>query len=117
LSDLVVTVPLSFGLDHWIAEGDPAGEPWSGQEWGFYLGGGRPDIAPGERVYVVHNCKIRGFAPLIRVERTDRGWCLVRGGGAVAVTVPSEHPIGFRGWRKRWWPLSSEVPFPDWRKP
>ena len=23
--DVVVTVPKSFGLDHWISEGDPAG--------------------------------------------------------------------------------------------
>ena len=31
--DVVVTVPLSFGLDTWIAEGDAAGEEWSGEEW------------------------------------------------------------------------------------
>ena len=33
MTDVVVTVPLSFGLDTWIAEGDAAGEPWSGKDW------------------------------------------------------------------------------------
>lgn len=36
MSDLAVTLPLSFGLDRWIAEGDPAGSPWSGEEWGWW---------------------------------------------------------------------------------
>lgn len=44
MGDVVVTVPKSFGLDTWIAEGDAAGEPWSGEEWHFYLGGSSPDI-------------------------------------------------------------------------
>ena len=29
MADLVVTVPLTFGLDRWIAEGDAAGDAWS----------------------------------------------------------------------------------------
>lgn len=116
MSDLVVTLPLSFGLEDWIAEGDPAGERWSGVEWGWYLGGGRPDIAPGERVYVVYNRRLRGYAPLVRVARTDRGWCLVRAGGAEAVTVDEPIP-GFRGWRRRWWNRALERPFANWRTP
>lgn len=33
MADVIVTVPMSFGLLNWIDEGDPAGEPWSGEEW------------------------------------------------------------------------------------
>lgn len=114
--DVVVTVPRSFGLDRWIAEGDPAGAKWSGQVWHFYLGNRKPKIEPGERVYVVYNGKLRGYAPLVRIDYddwTDR-YALVRHNGAVALTVP--YPIvGFRGFRYRFWDTADEVPFPDWQ--
>lgn len=117
MSDVVVTVPKWFGLDTWIAEGDPAGAPWSGEEWCFYLGGGRPAMKPGDRVYVVFNNRLRGYAPLVRIESDGPGrFALVRHGGAVAVTL--DEPIrGFRGWRARWWERADERPFPDWRTP
>ena len=113
--DVVVTVPLSFGWDVWVGEGDAAGESWSGEEWHFYLGGHPPDMRPGDRVYVVHAGKLRGYAPLVRIERNGPGrFAFVRHGGAVAVTIPE--PIrGFRGWRYRWWDRADETPFPDWR--
>ena len=118
MSDVVVTVPMSFGLDTWIDEGDAAGKPWSGEEWDFYLGGLRPNIKPGERVYVVYNGALRGYAPLVRVEHKsywpEWKFSLVRHGGAVAITVP-EYIQGFRGWRYRWWDRSIEVPFPAWQ--
>jgi hypothetical protein len=91
MSDVVVTVPLSFGLDNWIDEGDAAGEPDSGLEWDFYLGGPRPNIKRGERVYVVYNGAIRGYAPLVRVAQdlfTHWRFSLVRHGSAVALTIP-----------------------------
>lgn len=119
MSDVVVTVPLSFGLDTWIDEGDAAGETWSGEEWDFYLGGTRPNIKRGERVYVVYNGAIRGYAPLVRIDTDpDERWrfSLVRHGGAVAVTIP-QYVQGFRGWRYRWWDTAVEVPFPDWQDP
>lgn len=121
MPDVVVTVPQSFGLDAWIAEGDLPGEPWSGETYGFDLGGPMPDIQPFERVYVVYKDKLRGYAPLIEVTWHGkifgdpcRGrFALIRGGGAVAVTIPE--PIrGFRGWRYRWWDRAVEVPFPNW---
>ena len=117
--DVVVTVPQSFGLAAWIAEGDAAGAPESGMEWDFYLGGARPRIQCSERVYVVYRGALRGFAPLVRVEQDrDTPWrfSLVRHGGAVAVTIP-EYVQGFRGWRYRWWDRTVEVPFPDWQNP
>ena len=114
MPDVVVTVPRSFGLDTWIAEGDAAGEPWSGQEWHFYLGGPVPDMQPGDRVYVVYNNAIRGYAPLVRIERSYGGYALVRHGDAAAVTIP-EAVRGFRGFRYRWWDRSAEIPFPDWQ--
>lgn len=121
MSDVVVTVPKNFeyaglrGIEAWIREGDAAGEPWSGEEWHFYLGGPRPQIKPGERVYIVHNGRLRGYAPLVRIENYDEGgYALVRHGGAVAVTV-DEPIIGFRGFRYRWWEYEAERPFPDWQ--
>ena len=116
MSDLVVTVPKTFGLDHWIGEGDAAGEPWSGQLWDFGVGGGRPQIEKGERVYIVFNAKLRGYAPLVDLIQERPGYhYLVRGGGAVAVTI--DEPIkGFRGFRYRFWDRADEKPFPDWMK-
>ena len=114
--DCVVTVPQTFGLDTWIAEGDPAGSPWSGTSWDFYLGGSVPNMQPGDRVYVVYKGKLRGYAPLVRITRTRTGCSLVRHGGAVAVTIP-EYIRGFRGFLYRFWPLESEQPFPLWRLP
>jgi hypothetical protein len=129
MTDVIVTVPKSFGLDTWIAEGDAAGEPWSGEEWHFYLGGYPPKIEKGECVYVCYNGKLRGYAPLARIEenmvrRVDRlepsppphGFALVRHNDAVAVTIP-EFIQGFRGFRYRWWSRDIEVAFPEWQQP
>jgi hypothetical protein len=112
MADLVVTVPKSFGLDTWIDEGDPAGSEWSGQVWDFYLPPGTPwpPINPGDRVYVVYNNKLRGYAPLVRVAYERGSYSLIRHGGAVAVTI--DEPIrGFRGWIERWWPREIEKDF------
>lgn len=124
--DVVVTVPKSFGLLNWIEEGDPAGSRWSGCEWHFYLGTRKPNIQPGERVYVVCNNLVRGYAPLVYVDsHTDAmywdgpmqtRYALVRCGDAVAVTIPQQVK-GFRGFRYRWWDREDEIPFPDWQNP
>jgi len=122
MPDVVVTVPKTFefaglrGLAAWAAEGDLPGDEWSGLDSHFYMGGEPPDIKPGERVYVVCEGKVRGYAPLVRVERYGRGrFALVRRGGAVAVTIP-EPVRGFQGYRYRWWSIETETPFPDWRR-
>lgn len=115
--DIVVTVPMTFGLDTWIAEGDAAGDEWTGELWGFTVAGGRPGVKPGERVYIVCEKRLRGYAPLVElVQLGPRYWELGRGGGAVAVTIP-EPIVGFRGWRYRWWEYETEMPFPEWRTP
>ena len=116
MSDVVVTLPLSFGIERWIEEGDPAGEPYSGRLWDFSVGGGEPKVSAGERVYVVYGFRLIGYAPLVALEREDGCWLLTRGGGAVAVTL-SERIVGFRGWRYRWWDRALEMPCPDWRTP
>ena len=121
--DVVVTVPKNFeyagfkGLAAWIAEGDAAGTEWSGEEWHFTLGGSRPNIKKGERVYIVCSGKLRGYAPLLLIDEYDNWrYALVRGGGAVAVTI--DEPIqGFRGFRYRWWDYSAERPFSNWKEP
>lgn len=125
--DIVVTVPKTFrfegsphrGLLAWCDEGDCAGEPWSGQIWCYTTWGARPDISPGERVYIVCEDMLRGYAPLVEMIFDPRSGpagyiSLLRGGGAVAVTI-DETIRGFRGWRRRWWPYYRERPFPDWK--
>ncbi len=134
MSDVVVTVPKNFthpdtpgkrGLAAWIGEGDEAGdEMFCFTEWLFFLGGHPPDISEGDRVYVVCEGKLRGYAPLVRIERYPKGYALVRGCGqtAIAVTLrggdgqPRNVP-GFRGFRYRWWDRADESPFPEWKAP
>ncbi len=111
--DIVVTVPKGE-WKAWIHEGDLPGTPDSGTLY-EYSTSGRATITPGERVYVVAYGKLRGYAPLVRIqENSGRRSTLLRGGGAVAVTIPQAIP-GFRGWRYRWWTREIEVPFPDWQ--
>lgn len=132
MSDVVVTVPAGFthedapgkkGLAAWIAEGDAAGEAWSGQEWAFTTYGNISLCWPGDRCYIVCEGKLRGYAPVVRVQYDQsrfRNGCaplrIVRGGDAVAVTI-DETIRGFRGMRKRWWRRGEERPFPEWRTP
>lgn len=112
--DLVVTVPKSF-WELWLEEGDAAGEPSSGEEWAYQVGG-RPSIEPGERLYIVSWGRLRGYAPVVRVMKTPLGYGICRRGGAVAVTIKEPIP-GFRGYRKRWWDREQELDFPNWRTP
>lgn len=130
--DIVVTVPKNFthpdapgkrGLAAWIAEGDPAGSEWSGVNWSFTVSGPKPEVGPGERVYIVCEGRLRGYAPLVTLScdgnpkrRDFNHWELIRGGGAVAVTIPDK-VTGFQGWRYRWWDRKDEIPFPDWMTP
>ena len=125
MPDVVVTVPQNFrwdasphtGLLAWADEGGLPGEE-DCADYMYSTGGMKPDISPGERVYIVCEGRLRGYAPLVRLEFFPRngGWgniWLERAGGAVAVTI--ERPItGFRGWRYRWWARSDERPFPEW---
>lgn len=114
--DLVGTCPKDFWLE-WIAEGDAAGSPDSGEEWGWYT---RHSFArlikPGERFYVVAWGRLRGYAPVTRVHVAgeDSGYVICRRGGAVACTIEAPIP-GFRGLEKRWWSYEDERPFPDWK--
>lgn len=115
MSDVLVTCPKA-AWNSWIAEGDLPGDDETGDEYAFYLGGPRPTIEPGERVYVCAHGKLRGYAPLTRIIDTGSGFALCRRGGAVACTI--DRPItGFRGWRYRDWQRDDEMPFPDWRTP
>jgi hypothetical protein len=134
MPDVVVTVPKTFrygsaapGLASWVAEGCCAGDPLDPEDadelFVFTTYGMRPDIAPGERVYVVCQDRVRGYAPLVELRwpyhpdfRGPGRVELIRGPAAVAVTIP-ERVTGFRGWRYRFWDRAAEVPFPDWRNP
>ena len=122
MTDVVVTVPMDR-WDEWITEGDLPGDAWSGMESHFNLAGPRPFVQPGERIYIVSRGKLRGYAPLVRIDQgriwgpgahDPIGFALVRHGGAVAVTIP-EAIRGFRGWRYRFWDYADERPFPNWR--
>ncbi len=135
VSDIVVTVPKNFkwgdkrGLAAWLSEGDAPGDVWDGELYDFSTWGFCPEIRHGERVYVCCEGMIVGYAPLVEMDfngdtvvaMTEQGplfapvrGCmarihLIRGGGAVAVTIP-EKVIGFRGWRYRWWEYEVEQP-------
>ena len=117
MTDVVVTVPKGMWSE-WIEEGDLPGDDWNGWDSHFWIGGRMPHIDPGERVYIVAHGRLRGYAPLVEKEWRCRlapsRRCLLRRGGAVAVTI--DEPItGFQGWRYRWWSHDDERPFPDWR--
>lgn len=119
--DILVTVPKSFTLAAWIAEGNCAGDPPEyddepeGDYYVFTIWGARPNIKPGERVYCCYNGHLIGYAPLLELQTQGNRHGLVRRGGAVAVTIARRIP-GFRGFRYRDWEYSEEVPFPDWKK-
>ena len=115
--DLVGTCPKDFWLE-WIAEGDAAGDPVTGEEWGWYTRDRKAAlIKPGDRFYVVAHGKLRGWAPVMRLDRAGGdGYVICREGGGVACTIDA--PIqGFRGLRQRWWPHEIERPFPEWKTP
>lgn len=112
--DLVGTCPKDFWQE-WIEEGDAAGLPDSGEEWGWWTKHSWARlINPGERFYVVAHGRLRGYAIVTRVVKEGPSWVICRKGNAVACTVPFDIP-GFRGLEKRWWDYSDEIPFPDWQ--
>lgn len=117
MPDLVGTCPKSFWKE-WIKEGDAAGDPETGEEWGWYTSAPLASkIIPGDRFYVVAHDKLRGFAIVTDVRVTGDGSHIIcRRGGAVACTIDGRIP-GFRGLRQRWWKIEDEKPFPEWRTP
>lgn len=116
MTDLVVTCPRPLWRT-WLREGDAAGEPPTGQLYQWELSGrARPPIDTGDRLYVVAFDRLRGWAPVTDLRLEGGRWLIIRAGDAIACTIPDPIP-GFRGWRRRWWPLEVERPFPHWRQP
>ena len=112
MADLVATCPKDF-FEEWIAEGDAAGEPETGEEWGWYTNHSLIRSAkPGDRLYVVAHGKLRGYAIVTRTTHS----AIIRKGNAVACTIDEPIP-GFRGLRLRWWNRETEKPFPNWKQP
>lgn len=132
--DIVVPIKAE-DWDGWLAEGDLAGEPWSGEEHALTVRS-RPDIEPGERVYILAGGIIRGYAPLLRAEYAwKRGYWytyLIRGDGARAMTPMCSRPdqcdcsLGWRAphprrfaafgtFRYRSWTYGEEWKLIDWR--
>lgn len=110
MTDIVVTLPKSFGLEKWLAEGDAPGEEWNGQRYYWKLGKREPKIERGDRVYIVFDGRLIGYAPLLAISYDMQGNVyLVRGGGAVACTL-NEYIPGFRGYRYCWWQREQEKP-------
>lgn len=116
--DLVGTCPQGF-FREWIEEGDAAGEPATGEEWGWYTGHSFIQrIEVGERFYVVAHRRLRGYAIVTGfvLNAAGRRVAICRREGAIPVTLLDPVP-GFRGLRKRWWSYEDEIPFPDWKTP
>jgi hypothetical protein len=111
--DLLVTVPKLLWQE-WIAEGDVPDTTWSGLESYFYLGSVRPNIAPGERVYISSFDRLRGYAPLVRLDYIQGRYALVRHGHAVACTIDQKIP-GRQGFQYRFWSYDDEKAFSDWQ--
>ena len=115
MADLVGTCPKDF-WEEWIAEGDAAGDPATGQEWEWHTAHSLAASArPGDRFYVVARGKLRGWAPIVRVETYPEAFAIIRAGEAVACTLPQPIP-GFRGLRVRWWKREDEQPFEKWKE-
>ena len=115
MSDLVGTCPKDFWRE-WIAEGDAAGEPETGTEWGWWTRHPCAQlIKPGDRFYVVAWGRLRGYAIVTRVvEEAPGQYVICRKGNAVACTIDWEIK-GFRGLQKRWWDRAIEKDFPNWK--
>lgn len=115
MPDLVGTCPKDF-WESWIREGDAVGEAETGEDWYWYTRDPKAaSIKPGERFCIVAHGKLRGWAPVVRVDKfADGSWGIVRRGGAVACTIPQPIP-GFRGLRVRWWNRDDEQPFENWK--
>lgn len=116
--DLVGTCPKGEWHE-WLAEGDAAGEPETGQEYGWWTGHSLVrQIDVGDRFYVVAHGRLRGYSIVTGVHHSpgSRGGAIFRMGGAVACTLTDPVP-GFRGLKKRWWNRDDEIEFPNWRSP
>lgn len=112
MTDIVVTLPQGT-LPEWAAEGDLPDEPWDGKTYYVWtIGRIIPRIDVGERVYVIYQRHLIGYAPLVRIAQVaPQRFGLIRAGGAVAVTIPQEVK-GFQGYRYRWWDRSEEYSIP-----
>jgi hypothetical protein len=106
-TDVVVTVPKAR-WNEWLAEGDLPGQA----EWACFFCAAS-EFTPGARCYVVAHGRLRGFAPLVRIDHFDGGFAFIRRGGAEPCTIARPIP-GFRGWRYRSWNRDEEIAFPDW---
>ena len=121
MSDLVGTCPKWFWED-WLAEGGlpEEGDTGTWTEWGWGTSSRlAAKIGPGDRFYVVAHGKLRGYAPVLRVEAVEgeeKAWEIIRRLDAVACTIQQPIP-GFRGLRMRWWERAAEIPFPEWKRP
>ncbi len=116
MTDLVGTCPKDFWLE-WIAEGDAAGAPSSGEEWGWYTHHGLArEIRPGERFYVVAHGRLRGWAAVTRVKYSTDGRpvCICRQGGAVAITI-DEPVTGISRAAPALVAARHRAPVPDWK--
>src|SRR5207244_2308275 len=88
-NDVVVTVPQRLWLC-WLAEGDLPGDPPSESGlWDFSIGPHAPPVVPGARVYVAAHGFVRGYAPLVEVQRGISVGQLVRAGGGARARPPA----------------------------
>jgi hypothetical protein len=110
MPDIVVTVPMARWED-WLDEGDLPGDEWDGvSEYHWFARGPKPQIAAGQRVYIVAHGKVRGYAPLVAIDSVVSGRKRDRFSVVRIVTQPDGHakyvhwfPQPLPEW---WWPGS-----------
>ena len=118
--DLVGVVPKNK-WNAWLKEGGCAGTKDTGKEWAWKTDNLRAvtKLQRGDRLYVVCNGRLRGYATITRVIQDGNNrhpmFSICRRGDAVAVTIDEKIPV-FRSLRKRWWEREKELDFPGWKK-
>jgi hypothetical protein len=111
MTDVVVTCPMDRWAG-WIAEGQLPGQGWDGETDYHWFGRGyRPNIVPGERVYIVAHGKLRGYAPLVATDifvtgRARDEYSIFRWGlnEDNMLAIIHKFPLPLPEW---WWPGST----------
>lgn len=110
MTDIVVTIPRKT-WPAWLAH--PNVDRVGGMR-SFHVYGARPSSSAGDLLYVLAHRKIRCRFEIANVAPLRGGWFIQATFlGPIGLSCPEIR--GFQNWRRRWWDIASERPFPDWK--